>query len=248
MNETLTTIVGNVVDEPNRRRLESGVSVTTFRIASTARRFDRATNHWTDGDSLFLKVSCWRALAENVDRSFVKGDPVVVVGRLHTRLYEVGDSRRAAYELEATAAGFDLNRGVATFKRVSNRGATVDEVGVDGLPTGGAIDAHLDAAQLIEDADEPVGVESAPPGVPGTDEPRYRDDPFGAVPPGAEGAEGAEGASGTESAEGGAAEASDQPTGVESVSDRPAAAGRASVPIPRPPSSGRRRGATPALA
>ena len=147
MNETITTIVGNVVDEPNRRRLESGVSVTSFRVASTARRFDRATSHWTDGESLYLKVTCWRALAENVYRSFVKGDPVVITGRLFTRLYEVGESRRAAYELEATAAGFDLNRGVSTFKRVSNRGTTVDEVGVDGLPSGGAVDAHLEAAK-----------------------------------------------------------------------------------------------------
>ena len=119
MNETITTIVGNVVDQPSRRVLDSGVSVTSFRVASTARRFDRVTNRWIDGDSLYLKVTCWRALAENTEASVVKGDPVVVTGKLYTRLYEVAESRRAAYELEATAIGLDLNRGRASFRRIS---------------------------------------------------------------------------------------------------------------------------------
>jgi single-strand DNA-binding protein len=151
VNETITTIVGNVVDAPNRRQLESGVSVTSFRVASSARRFDRVTNQWVDGDSLYLKVTCWRGLADNVSRSIVKGDPVVVTGRLYSRLYEVEEGRRAAYELQAQSVGFDLNRGVGTFKRLPKRGATVDEVGADGIPSGSAIDAYLDAARAGED-------------------------------------------------------------------------------------------------
>lgn len=152
MNETVTTIVGNVVDNPVRRRLESGVSVTTFRVASSARRFDRTAQRWIDGDSLYLRVTCWRQLAENVDRSIVKGDPVVVTGRLFTRLYEVDEQRRASYELEATAMGFDLNRGTARFTRaVKNAGATVDEVGSDGMPVA-PTDASLPADRTGEDA------------------------------------------------------------------------------------------------
>lgn len=145
MNDTITTIVGNVVDTPSRRVLDSGVCVASFRVASTARRFDRVTNRWADGESLFLKVTCWRGLAENTIASVVKGDPVVVTGRLFTRTYEVAESRRASYELEATAIGLDLNRGRATFKRVSTaRAVTVDELGPDGLPTGSAVEAHLE--------------------------------------------------------------------------------------------------------
>ncbi|SHN27256.1 single-stranded DNA-binding protein [Cryptosporangium aurantiacum] len=151
MNETITTLVGNVVDTPSRRTLDSGVSVTSFRVASTSRRFDRVTNRWVDGDSLYLKVTCWRSLAENTSVSLVKGDPVIVTGRLYTRLYEVAESRRAAYELEATAIGFDLNRGRATFQRMpSSRAVTVDEAGPDGLPTGSAVDAHLDTGVTTE--------------------------------------------------------------------------------------------------
>lgn len=135
MNETLLTVVGNVVDAPSRRALESGVSVTTFRVASTNRRFDKGEQRWTDGDPLYLRVTCWRQLADNTARSLSKGDPVMVTGRLFTRLYEVDGQRRASYELEASAVGLDLNRGTADFHRVSSRpGATVAELDDEGLP------------------------------------------------------------------------------------------------------------------
>jgi single-strand DNA-binding protein len=120
-------------------------------VASTARRYDKATDKWVDRETLYLRVTCWRALAENVERSMIKGDPVVVTGRLSTRMYDVEGGRRASYELEAAAVGFDLSRGTADFKRVvRSAGVTVDEVGPDGLP-GGLPDG------LSED--EPAGAE-----------------------------------------------------------------------------------------
>ena len=120
MYETTVTVVGNIVDTPQRRKTEGGHSVASFRIASTARRYDREDGKWIDGDSLYLKVTCWRALADNVDRSVVKGDPVVVTGRLFTRTYEVEGQRRSSYELEAAALGLDLSRGVAAFSRTKS--------------------------------------------------------------------------------------------------------------------------------
>jgi single-strand DNA-binding protein len=122
MRETLITVTGNVVDTPQRRRTEQGHSVASFRVASTQRRFDRNDGQWVDGDSLYLKVTCWRALADNVDRSVVQGDPIVVTGRLYTRTYEVEGQRRASYELEAHALGLDLSRGVADFTRTKSTG------------------------------------------------------------------------------------------------------------------------------
>ncbi len=164
MKETVTTLVGNVVDTPVRRKLESGVSVTTFRVASTARRFDKATQRWADGDSLYLRVNCWRQLAENVDRSLVKGDPVVVTGRLYTRLYEVGDQRRASYELEASAIGFDLSRGTAQFQRVNHAHAqTTDGVGADGMPGARPEEFEAEGDLIDEDADEPGLPDDAAP-------------------------------------------------------------------------------------
>ena len=117
MNETIVTVVGNAVDAPTYRQLENGTSVCHFRVASTARRFDRASQRWGDGDSLFLKVSCWRQLADNVNQSVQKGDPIVVTGRIFTRSYEAEGQRRSSYELEALSLGHDLTRGVSEFRR-----------------------------------------------------------------------------------------------------------------------------------
>jgi single-strand DNA-binding protein len=136
MNETSVTIVGNVVDTPHRRKTETGVSVASFRIASTARRFDKQSGGWIDGDSLYLKVTCWRQLADNVDRSVVKGDPVVVTGRLFTRTYEAEGQRRSSYELEAAALGLDLTRGVSAFSRTRSTAGPTFEV-TDRAPGGG---------------------------------------------------------------------------------------------------------------
>jgi single-strand DNA-binding protein len=117
MNETYVTVVGNAVDAPTRRVLENGTSVCNFRVASTARRFDKEAGHWADGDSLYLKVTCWRQLADNVDASLHKGDPVVVTGRVFTRPYEREGQQRSSYEMEAVSVGHDLARGIADFQR-----------------------------------------------------------------------------------------------------------------------------------
>jgi single-strand DNA-binding protein len=139
MNDTYVTVVGNAVDAPNPRRLENGTTVCNFRVASTARRFDREAGRWADGDSLFLKVTCWRQLADNAAQSIFKGDPVVVVGRLFTRAYEVEGQRRSSYEMEAVSVGHDLSRGVSEFQRTARSQPTY-EVTTDvdpGVPAGG---------------------------------------------------------------------------------------------------------------
>jgi single-strand DNA-binding protein len=150
MNDTYVTVVGNAVDSPNARRLENGTTVCNFRVASTARRFDREAGKWADGDSLFLKVTCWRQLADNALQSIFKGDPVVVVGRLFTRSYEVEGQRRSSYEMEAVSVGHDLARGVAEFTRTARSQPTY-EVTTDTEPggatngvTGGGDDDEID--------------------------------------------------------------------------------------------------------
>ncbi|NUS74287.1 MAG: single-stranded DNA-binding protein [Corynebacteriales bacterium] len=117
MFETPVTIVGNVIDPPKHRRLPSGASVTNFRVASTARKFDRTREEWVDGDSLFVRVTCWRQLADNTIRSVFQGDPVIVTGRLCTKDYEVDGQRRSSFELDAQAVGPNLARGLSEFTR-----------------------------------------------------------------------------------------------------------------------------------
>ncbi len=135
MNDTQMTIIGNVVDEPRMRETKNGHKVTNFRVASTSRRFDREQERYVDNTTLFVNVTCWRGLAENVDGSLRKGQPVMVVGRFYMREYEKDEQLRTSYELEANAIGHDLSRGVTTFKRVYQSPPTVS-VAIDpnGMP------------------------------------------------------------------------------------------------------------------
>ena len=128
MYETVVTIVGNVVDNPRMRRTERGADVASFRLGSTARRFDRETGQWVDGNKVFVSVSCWRQLALNAVDSLRRGDPVVVSGRLSTREYEKDGQRRSSFELEANALGHDLSRGTTVFSRTRHDSMPTFEV------------------------------------------------------------------------------------------------------------------------
>jgi single-strand DNA-binding protein len=126
--ETMVTIVGNVVDNPRMRRTERGADVASFRLGSTARRLDRDSGQWVDGNKLFVSVSCWRQLAVNAMDSLRRGDPVVVSGRLSTREYEKDGQKRSSFELEASALGHDLSRGTTVFSRTRSEPMPVFEV------------------------------------------------------------------------------------------------------------------------
>ena len=84
--ETIITVVGNLVDDPELRFTPSGAAVSNFRIASTPRTFDKQSNEWRDGEAMFLTCSVWRQAAENVAESLQRGMRVVVQGRLKERL------------------------------------------------------------------------------------------------------------------------------------------------------------------
>ncbi|MGH3614915.1 MAG: single-stranded DNA-binding protein [Pseudonocardia sp.] len=117
MYETHTTVVGTLITPLNRRWLADGTCVVSFRVASNARRYDRASDGWVDGDRVYLSVTCWRRLAENVFASFTTGDPIVVHGRIYTRNYDKDGQRHSIIEMEALAVGPDLMRCTAAVTR-----------------------------------------------------------------------------------------------------------------------------------
>ncbi|MGC1214689.1 MAG: single-stranded DNA-binding protein [Micromonospora sp.] len=119
MFDTYVTIVGNVLTAPEwRRTTQSNTLVANFKVASTARRLDRDSGRWVDGNSLRVRVNCWRKLAEGVAASVMVGDPVVVAGRLYTRDWtDDAGNHRTLYELEAVTVGHDLSRGRGRFLR-----------------------------------------------------------------------------------------------------------------------------------
>jgi single-strand DNA-binding protein len=86
-------------------------------MASNERRYDKGADQWVDGDHLYVTVTCWRRLAAGVAASLVKGDPVMVRGRLYTRDYEVEGQRRYSTEVEAASVGPDLARCTADVQR-----------------------------------------------------------------------------------------------------------------------------------
>ncbi|MEV5673489.1 single-stranded DNA-binding protein [Streptomyces sp. NPDC052503] len=120
--ETVITVVGNVVDDPELRFTPSGAPVANFRIASTPRHFNRDTNEWKDGDPLFLGVSAWRQLGENVAESIQRGTRVVVVGRLIQRQYEDRDGvKRSSYEMTAEEVAPSLRKATAAVTKTTGQ-------------------------------------------------------------------------------------------------------------------------------
>src|SRR5450432_4846421 len=112
--DTTITIVGNLVGDPELRYTPTGQAVANFRIASTPRFMDRATNEWKDGDSLFLTCNVWRQPAENVAESLQRGMRVIVSGRLRQRSYETREGeKRTVYEVEVDEVGPSLRNASA---------------------------------------------------------------------------------------------------------------------------------------
>ena len=121
--DTPITLVGNLVADPELRFTPSGQPVATFRVASTPRVMDRATNEWKDGDSLFLTCNVWRQAAENAAESLQRGMRVIVTGRLKQRNYETKEGeKRTVYELEVDEVGPSLRNASAKVNRVSRGG------------------------------------------------------------------------------------------------------------------------------
>ena len=112
--ETVITVVGNLVDDPELRFTPSGAAVAKFRVASTPRVFDRQSNEWKDGEGLFLTCSVWRQAAENVAESLGRGMRVIVQGQLKQRSYEDRDQvKRTVYEIDVYEVGPALARASA---------------------------------------------------------------------------------------------------------------------------------------
>ncbi|MGO4455015.1 single-stranded DNA-binding protein [Arthrobacter sp. RAF14] len=121
--ETPITVIGNLTNDPELRFTPSGSAVANFTIASTPRTFDRQSNEWKDGETLFLRASIWREAAENVAESLTKGMRVIVSGRLKSRTYETKEGeKRTVMELEVDEIGPSLRYANAKVNRNQRSG------------------------------------------------------------------------------------------------------------------------------
>lgn len=114
--EALLELSGNVGTEVETKVTRGGWPTASFRVACTPRQ--RRGGEWGDAETIWLTVTCFRGLAENVLASVTKGDPVLVSGKLRLSSWEdEHGERRERLVLEATTVGHDLTRGTSTFKR-----------------------------------------------------------------------------------------------------------------------------------
>ncbi|MDP4334116.1 single-stranded DNA-binding protein [Curtobacterium sp. A7_M15] len=110
MNDTIT-VCGIIATEPRHLVTDTGIAITSMRLASPSRRWDRATSTWTNGATNWYTVTAFRSLAANVHRSLKKGDRIVVTGRIRIRTWERDGRGGTSVEIDAEALGHDLALG-----------------------------------------------------------------------------------------------------------------------------------------
>jgi len=121
--ETVITIIGNLTNDPELRFTPSGAAVANFTVASTPRTFDRQSNEWKDGETLFMRCSVWREAAENVAESLTRGTRVLVTGRLRSRTYDTKEGeKRTVVELEVDEVGPSLRYATTKVSKTSRGG------------------------------------------------------------------------------------------------------------------------------
>ncbi len=118
-NEISITTIGHLTADPELRYTQSGLAVVSLTIAQTARSFDKATNGYVDGDTVFLRGSAWREQAEHIASSLRKGQRVIATGTLKQRSYDdpkTGE-KRTAFELDIAEIGASLRYGTSVFTK-----------------------------------------------------------------------------------------------------------------------------------
>lgn len=111
------TVSGLVATSPRHLVTQEGLPITSFRLASSNRRYDRTKKTWVDGETNWFTVTSFRQLAINSASSISKGDRIVATGRLRVRDWDNGERTGTTVEIEADSLGPDLTWGTSEFTR-----------------------------------------------------------------------------------------------------------------------------------
>ena len=160
------TLTGLVATAPRHIVTSEGLPITSFRLASTQRRYDRSNQRWIDGDTNWYSITAFRQLAINSAGSVGKGDRIVLTGRLRIRDWENGERAGTNIDVEAESMGHDLTWGSSVFTRSISASTTAADAAApdsgaeataerpepaeaahDAAPDGGA--AHDDAMAAL---------------------------------------------------------------------------------------------------
>ncbi|MEV7662145.1 single-stranded DNA-binding protein [Paenarthrobacter sp. NPDC089316] len=139
MNDMIT-VRGFVASDVKSSTTARGTATASFRLGTTERRYDRASNTWVDGNTNWYTVQSFRYLAGHVGCSVKKGQRVLVSGKLRLRQWEHEGRVYHVAEIDAESVGHDLMWGSANFTRMN-----------------GASAAPVEAAPSVEEQSGPPG-------------------------------------------------------------------------------------------
>jgi single-strand DNA-binding protein len=152
MSDTIT-LTGLVASDPRSVTTAEGLAITSFRLASNQRRFDRSQDKWVDGETNWYTVTTFRQLAANASVSIKKGERILVAGRLRVREWEAAGGKKGTnVDVEADALGHDLTWGTAAFSRGGGAATsdpfstTQSAASADSFPTEAQLEAIVDGA------------------------------------------------------------------------------------------------------
>lgn len=155
LTEPIITISGNMAGDPEMRFTPSGLAVASFSVAANPRRFDAGTGEWVNGDPVFMRVTAWRDLAENLCASLRRGDPVLVVGRLRQNSWETRDGeKRRTDEIQADTVAVPLDRRIVRMTKTT-REHEAGNGAESGQDDPGSQEAAEQAARPPADRSEP---------------------------------------------------------------------------------------------
>ena len=100
-------LMGRLVADPELKTTNTGISVTSFRIAVDRSYVKAGAERQAD----FFDIVAWRSSAEFVCRNFSKGALIAIDGQLQSRQYQTKDGQnRTAIEVVADNVSFTGER------------------------------------------------------------------------------------------------------------------------------------------
>ena len=116
MPQTIT-VQGLVATTPRHIKTQEGVDITSFRLASSDRKYDYDKQRWVDGQTNWYTITLHNQIAVNAHKSINKGDRIFLLGNLIIRDWDNGERAGTSIEVEAQAIGHDLSWGESVFNR-----------------------------------------------------------------------------------------------------------------------------------
>ncbi len=99
-----TTIIGHLGQDPESKELNSGVTVTTFSVATSETYKNKSGEKITATE--WHRIECWRGMAEPIAKYCKKGDLIFLEGKIKTDSYEKGGEKRYSTKIVAESFKF----------------------------------------------------------------------------------------------------------------------------------------------